>query len=87
MDEQRKLMEAMDDIAHAIDDMRGAEDVLSDFLKRHKEDEGLYDDENGKGERYRTIKAIYLSIVDVMGCEDEVGIILDDLSEELDGGR
>jgi hypothetical protein len=36
MDGQQKLMEAMNDIAHAIDDMRCAEDVLSDFLKRHK---------------------------------------------------
>jgi hypothetical protein len=84
MNERQELLEALDDISGALDDMRGTESVLFDYLKRHRKD-GRMDDYDGS--RYRAIKAIYDSVADVMGHEDDVSTILDDLSEELEGGR
>jgi hypothetical protein len=86
MNEQQELLEALDDISRALDDMRRAEVVLGDYLKRHKEDRHLLDEE-GKGDRYRAVNTIHEAVVDVMSYEDEVGSLYDSLSEELEGGR
>jgi hypothetical protein len=82
MNERQELLEALDDNSGALDDMRGTESVLGDYLKRHKEDDSSYDNGDGKGRRYRIIESVYHCVTDAMGYEDEVSSIFDDLSEE-----